>query len=85
MENIAKSLMIVAILAAVSGCSTVVCDARTDTYTNDLDKNLSKQECVKQVDDSINAHFDKQEKAEREASDKLLRDSLNKALAPKTQ
>ncbi|MCT7943601.1 MULTISPECIES: hypothetical protein [Shewanella] len=80
-----KSLMFVAILAMVSGCSSVICDARTDTHTNELDKNMSQRECVKQVDDSINTHFDEQEKAEREASDKLLRDSLNKALSPKVQ
>jgi len=85
MKNSVTSLVFAVILAMASGCSSVICDARTDTYTNDLDKDLSQRECTKQVDDNINSYFDEQEKAEREASDKLLQDSLNKALPPKVQ
>ncbi|MCL1142702.1 hypothetical protein [Shewanella gaetbuli] len=74
-----KTMIMMVVLTGLSGCAQLACDARTDGYTNELDRTLDTQSCEKQVDASLKEHADKKAQAEREASDKLLKESIEQA------
>ncbi|WP_153912964.1 hypothetical protein [Shewanella sp. TC10] len=75
----AKLVLMVASLSFIGGCSSLVCDARTDEYTNELDKTLGQQECEQQVRSNLRQHRKEQAAAKKEETDQLLKASIENA------